>query len=138
MSSFVLIVDDNRDAADTLAQLVRCLGYSALAVYHGDTAIRQAAVQKPDLVLIDLKMPGPDGFAVADSIRRQPAGRHTLLVAVTGLTGDEAQRQAYAAGFDLYLTKPTRVEDLTRILNVIDNPAPVSRFADVPITLAAV
>ena len=123
MGAFVLIVDDNQDAADLLAQLIRCLGHQALAVYHGQTAIRQAAIQKPDLVLVDLNMPDMDGFTVADAIRQQSGGSHVVIVAVTGLKGEDAKRHAYEAGFDLYLTKPVSIEALIDLLAIRQAPS---------------
>ena len=119
MRDLILVVDNNRDSADLLIRLIRKLGYDARAIYDGSEAIRQTAIHAPDMLLIDLKMPGDDGFTVASSIRRQPGGDDVLLVALTALAGEDAQRLAYAAGFDLYLTTPTTVNELARVLNLL-------------------
>lgn len=119
MRDLVFVVDDNQDAADMLAKLIRRLGYDARAIYSGREAIKQAAIHNPDMVLSDLKMPEVNGFNVADGIRRQAGGEHVILVAVTGLTGEVAKKQAYAAGFDLYLTKPATVDALRDVLDIL-------------------
>ena len=76
------------------------------------------------MVLLDLGMPGLDGFEVAAGIRRQPGGSQVVIVAITGLTGEDAKQHAFAAGFDLYLTKPASLEALADVLDILDPPAP--------------
>ena len=122
MSDFVLVVDDNRDAADLLAELVRHCGFEVLAVYDGQEAIRRAAIHSPDMVLLDLGMPDVDGFDVAAGIRGQPSGSHVVIVAITGLTGEDAKRHAYEAGFDLFISKPVSIAVLTEVLAILDPP----------------
>ena len=120
MSDLVLVIDDNRDAADMLTEVIRKLGHEALAAYEGREAIKQAAIHHPDMVLCDLKMPDMDGFNVASGIRRQPHGEHALLVALTGMTGEVVKRHAYAAGFDLFIIKPASIVSLQEVLDILD------------------
>ncbi|MFC5571206.1 response regulator [Lysobacter yangpyeongensis] len=102
----VLVVDDNQDAADTLATMVRMLGHAAEAIY--DPCAVEDAVQRlqPDLVFLDLGMPGRSGFDVARSLRAQSGGAALRLVAVTGWGQAEDRRRSLDAGFDQHLVKP--------------------------------
>ena len=87
----VLVVDDNRDAADSLSMLVNLWGNDARAAYEGVAALEMMLVQQPDVVLLDLSMPKMDGCQVARRLRQQTAFADTLLIAVTGWT-DQAHR----------------------------------------------
>ncbi len=103
----VLIVDDNTDAAETLSVLMRTLGTNEVqTAANGADALHAGGSFAPDIVLLDLKMPGMDGFEVARRIRQEPWGAHTLLVALTGYGHDEHRRRTREAGFDRHLTKP--------------------------------
>jgi CheY-like chemotaxis protein len=126
----VLVVDDDRATADTLALLVQSLGCDALAVYDGQSAVDQVSEFQPDMALVDIGMPQRDGYDTVAGIRRQSAGTHVILVAVTGWSRDEDKRRAYEAGFDLHVTKPMRIETLRELLGLLDpethaGPAPV-------------
>jgi CheY-like chemotaxis protein len=126
----VLIVDDDRATADTLALLVQSLGCDALAVYDGQSAVEKIAEFEPDMALIDIGMPMRDGYDTVAGIRQHPSGTHVILVAVTGWSRDEDKRRAYEAGFDLHVTKPMRIETLRELLGLLDpethaRPAPV-------------
>ncbi len=120
MKERILVVDDDRATADTMALLVRTLGCEAKAVYSGEAAIDQITDFEPDMALIDIGMPKCDGYETAAGIRRQPGGTHLILVAVTGWSRDEDKRRAYDAGFDLHVTKPMRVETLKELLGLLD------------------
>lgn len=101
----LLIVDDCHDAADSLAMLTQIWGYDAVAVYDGASALDRMPVELPDVMLVDLGMPGVDGNRVAREVRSRGASRPTL-VAVSGY-GDLAHRRAATeAGFDHYILKP--------------------------------
>jgi len=103
----VLIVDDNRDAADTLSLVVQTLGANEVRTeFSGAAALDAMPEFRPDVVLLDLKMPGMDGYEVARRIRATPWGRQLLLVALTGLGQEEHKRRSKEAGFDHHLTKP--------------------------------
>jgi CheY-like chemotaxis protein len=120
VSERILIVDDDRATADTLSLLIRTLGCEAKAVYSGQAAVDAIAAFEPDMALIDIGMPGRDGYATVAGIRQQPGGTHVILVAVTGWGRDEDKRRAYDAGFDLHVTKPMRLETLKELLGLLD------------------
>ena len=129
MTERVLVVDDNRDAADTLAREIVELGCEAKAVYDGTQAIEVAATFLPDMALIDLRMPGLDGYETASRIRKQCRSAYVILVAVTGWTQEESQRRAYDCGFDLYIIKPMSVETLRELLALLDPAIAASEHA---------
>jgi CheY-like chemotaxis protein len=102
----VLLADDNSDAADALAELLRLEGHEVHTATHGLQAAEMAIALRPDVVVLDIGMPGLNGYEVAQRIRAQPWGAEPLLVAATGW-GQEGDRQkATTAGFDRHLTKP--------------------------------
>jgi CheY-like chemotaxis protein len=102
----VLLADDNHDAVDVLAELLRMDGHVVHTANDGLSAAELAAKVKPDVLVLDIGMPGLNGYELAQHIRAQPWGLRPLLVAATGW-GQEGDRQkALAAGFDLHLTKP--------------------------------
>jgi CheY-like chemotaxis protein len=102
----VLVVDDNRDAADTLAMLLRGLGHVVETAYDGELALVAARRIRPDVIFLDIALPGMDGFRVAEELRRDSNFARTLLVAVTGLANDEHRDRSHAVGIDVYLIKP--------------------------------
>lgn len=114
----VLVVDDNHDAADTLAMLLEFMGSSEVRVVNsGQAALDQVAVFHPDVVLLDIGMPGMDGHEVARRIRSQPQFASTRLVALTGWGQDEDRRRTRESGFDHHLTKPVDIASLQSLLN---------------------
>ncbi len=113
----VLVVDDNEDAAKTLASLVGIWGYKAHTAFNGFTALVEATDFRPDVVLCDLVMPGIDGCKVAESLRRHAALSGTLLVAVTAYGDEDHRRRAARAGFHAHLVKPVDPDGLHRLLN---------------------
>jgi signal transduction histidine kinase/CheY-like chemotaxis protein len=111
----VLVVDDNRDAADSLSLLLATLGHHTKTVYGGAAALEMAAEFHPDTIFCDLGMPVISGFEVAARLRsewRCPP----VLVAITGWGTDEDKRRASEGGFDLHITKPISSEDLEAVL----------------------
>ena len=114
----VLIVDDNTDAARTLGMLVETLGKNEVHVaYNGDDALRIAQEHRPDIVLLDLKMPGMDGYEVARRLRSESWGRDLTLVALTGWALEDHRRRSRDAGFDRHLTKPADISALAAVLS---------------------
>ena len=120
MTERILVVDDNRDTADSLARLIRSLGYEAKAVYDGRHAIEEAPLFLPDMALIDIGMPGLNGYETVSQIRQQVGNMHTILVAVTGWSRDEDKQRAYESGFDLHVAKPMNAETLKELLALVD------------------
>jgi signal transduction histidine kinase/CheY-like chemotaxis protein len=113
----ILIVDDNNDAAETLRELMRALGAGeVLTASNGADALAAAARLRPDIVLLDLSMPGMDGYELARRIRSEPWGKHVLLVALTGWGQEQHRRRSKEAGFDHHLTKPADPEALRAVL----------------------
>jgi CheY-like chemotaxis protein len=113
----VLVVDDNRDAADACASLLELSGHQVQTVYTGRQALELAQTFRPDAVLLDIGLPDLNGYKVARKLRAQPWGRAILLVAVTAWGQAEDRRRAFEAGFDHHLTKPVAtatVESLFR------------------------
>ncbi len=112
----VLVVDDNRDAADSLALLLQLGGHDTRTEYSGADALRVAAAFRPELVFCDLGMPGMNGHEVARSLRAQPHTASAILVALTGWGSEEDRRRTRLAGFDHHLVKPVALEMLEGVL----------------------
>ena len=102
----VLVVDDNRDVADTTATILRLSGCDTHVAYDGRTGLDAVERLQPDAVLLDIGLPGLDGYQVAERLRAQPAYRKTLVVAVSGYGQDEDRIRSKAAGFDYHVVKP--------------------------------
>lgn len=111
-TSRILVVDDNRDAADTLAELLRLQGHAVSLAYEGAQALALAERERPDVVLLDLGLPGMDGLEVARRLRAAPATARSRLIALTGYGQDSDRRATALAGFDAHLTKPVDVQAL--------------------------
>jgi PAS domain S-box-containing protein len=111
----VLVVDDNEDAAETLAELVELFGHEAEVAYDGPSAVAKARTSRPDLVLCDIGLPGMDGYAVARELRADRA-TGVQLVAVSGYARPEDVAKAARAGFDSHVAKPLDPEKLERVL----------------------
>ena len=113
----VLVVDDNRDAAETLTTFLEMLGWQARTAYDGNDALAAAQSFAPDVVLLDIGLPGMDGYEVARALRADPQVGRARLIALTGWGAEDDRRRAMAAGFDHHLTKPVDLgvlEDLLR------------------------
>lgn len=114
----VMAVDDNVGAACLLGRLIRKLGNHTVELAHdGPTVLERVADFRPDLILLDIGLPGMDGYQIASALRQQPVGRDAMLVALTGYGQDEDRRKSQRAGFDEHLTKPIDVETLRKILH---------------------
>jgi PAS domain S-box-containing protein len=112
----LLVVDDNADAADTLALLLDDQGFDVRVVYDGAAALLEAADFQPDAVVLDLGMPGLDGYTTCQRLRALPRGLSTTIVAVSGWAQDEDRRRSAMAGFDSHLMKPVEIERLIQVL----------------------
>jgi CheY-like chemotaxis protein len=113
----VLVVDDNKDVADSLATLIGVLGHQATQAYDGASAIEKAAAELPDAVFLDIGMPNVDGYDVARQLAAMRTSPDFRLIAVTGFSDQPHRDQATDAGFTDYLVKPYVSEDVMRILS---------------------
>jgi len=113
----VLVVDDNRDAADTLQSLFQLEGYAAKVAYGGAQALAAVDMAWPQLVVMDLGMPDMDGYEAARQIRQRAQGREVLLIALTGWGQGEARARTEQAGFDHHLTKPVDFAAIAALLH---------------------
>lgn len=113
----VLVVDDNADAADTLAEVVRLLGCDARVCYDGASALAAVRAEPPDVCLLDLTMPELDGLELAGLIRAQIGRRPMLLVATTALGSLEDRTATALAGFHFHLVKPVTATTLQAALD---------------------
>ena len=112
----VLIVDDNADAADSLAVLLSMEGHETQTIHSAREAIVRAESFQPHVILLDIGLPEMDGYEVARRIRELPGGREVKLVAVTGYGGPEDRMRTRAAGFDAHLLKPPDLAMLARVI----------------------
>ena len=112
----VLIADDNRDAADSISMLLQMAGHEVTVAYDGQQALESIETLRPEAALLDIGMPGLDGFEVARRVRLDIRLRNTLLIAVTGWGQASDKSRALAAGFDLHFTKPVEPATLIDLL----------------------
>jgi CheY-like chemotaxis protein len=112
----VLIVDDNEDSANSLALILKLGGHETASVYSASAALECAVSFKPDVVLLDIGLPGMDGYEVAQKMRELPGLRDVRLVAVTGYGRSDDRLRARDAGFDDHLTKPVELPVLEKTL----------------------
>jgi CheY-like chemotaxis protein len=116
----VLVVDDNRDAAESLGMVLHLLGAQVHVVCSGPDALEALGTHRPAVVLLDIGMPGMDGYEVARRIREQPDFRDVTLVALTGWGQEEDRRRSRTAGFDYHLVKPADVTALKTLMNSLE------------------
>lgn len=112
----VLVVDDNRDAADTLADLLRLYGADVRVCYDAGSALETVREFPYDAAVLDVHMPGIDGCELARRLHASPGARRVLLVALTGVSDPAARKRTAEAGFDLHLTKTAAPEVLIAAL----------------------
>ncbi|MFC4273725.1 ATP-binding protein [Achromobacter aloeverae] len=116
--SRILLIDDNVDAAHTLRQLLEDAGHVVAEAHTGERGVAVAKLFAPNVVVIDIGLPGIDGFQVAQEIRAQPATSASLLVALSGYTSDAMRQRGHDAGFDRYLTKPADIDTLEEMIRI--------------------
>jgi DNA-binding response OmpR family regulator len=107
----VFVVDDNRDAADTLGMYLSLEGYDVRVAYDGDEAIEEAHQFQPEVALLDIGLPGKDGYEIARAMRSE-RDDDVMLIAVTGYTSEDDVARARAAGFDHHFSKPPNLPAL--------------------------
>jgi CheY-like chemotaxis protein len=112
----ILVVEDDRDVADMLGQLLRLYGHDVVVTYTGPSGLKAAETWLPEAVICDIGLPGIDGYAVVRELRRNPATAGARMIAVTGYDSTEHRRRSSTAGFDAHLTKPTDPDALRELL----------------------
>ncbi len=116
MGHRILIVDDNRDAAESLARLLQRSGHEIMIEYDGLAALGSAEAFRPAVVLLDLGLPGLDGLEVARRIRGEAWGKDVRLIATTGWGSAADRRRSSDAGFDHHMVKPVDLDELEKVL----------------------
>lgn len=119
----VLVVDDNCDAADTLALMVEMLGHDVRRLYDPHEVVAEVARFRPELLFLDVGMPGLSGYDLACTLRKTDGGKEITIVAVTGWGQPEDRRMTRAAGFDEHLIKPPAFDAIQRLCNTLLLPA---------------
>jgi CheY-like chemotaxis protein len=114
----ILVIEDNRDSADSLRLLLECYGYEVAVAYTGHDGVQATEQYHPDVVLCDIGLPGLDGYGVARRLRANPATAKARLLAVTAYAQDEDRCRSHEAGFEHHLVKPVDPDALRRVLNV--------------------
>lgn len=105
----ILVVDDNLDAATTLARILKLSGHEVEIVHDGATAVIAARRMRPAFIFLDIGLPGLDGFQVYESLKREPGLERARVIVVTGSASEEDRRRLRDAGVDYYLVKPVDV-----------------------------
>lgn len=113
----ILVVEDNADSARRLRSIIHLWGHDTRIAYDGIEAIDLAREYQPDVVLLDISLPGMDGYAVARVLREAPELHHAKILAMTGHGFEEDQRKAIEAGFDRHLLKPLELDLLEVLLS---------------------
>jgi DNA-binding response OmpR family regulator len=116
MNHRILVVDDNRDNAESLARLLQLMGHETAIAYDGLSAVDSVDAFRPEIVLLDVGLPGLDGYEVARRIRAQSWGKDMTLIAVTGWGQAEDRRRSREAGFDHHMVKPVDFGELGKVL----------------------
>ena len=128
----VLVVDDNVDGAQSLARVLQICGHDTRTAHDGPEALDAARLFQPEVVLLDIGLPGMNGYEVAKRLRADPALSGALVVALTGWGSEDDKRQSKEAGFDFHLTKPVEVSAIANIL-AIGSGARIGTAGDLPI-----
>jgi len=115
----LMVIDDNKDAAESMSMLFELWGHQVLCAYDGRAALEAAAKYHPDAVFLDIGLPGMDGYEVAERLREQPESAHAVLVAITGYGQDEDRRRSREVGIDHHLVKPVAPETLHKLLDTL-------------------
>jgi PAS domain S-box-containing protein len=116
----LMVIDDNKDAAESMSMLFELWGHEVICVYDGRAALAEAARYRPDAVFLDIGLPGMDGYQFAERLRELPESAGTVLVAITGYGQDEDRRRSRQAGIDHHLVKPVAPDTLQRLIDSLD------------------
>lgn len=118
----VLIADDDADTVTTHAMLLRSSGYDVRTAFDGSTVLEVALGYRPNVILLDIGLPGRNGYEVAKQLRQLPTFKNTLLVAITGYGQEKDRQNSQLAGFDHHLVKPVKFKDILKILETVTEP----------------
>jgi CheY-like chemotaxis protein len=121
----ILVVDDNRDTATTCAMLLKSLGHDVATAYDGLAALEQARTVKPQILFLDIGLPGMNGYELARTLRAEGFERETLI-AVSGYGQPEDRRRSRDAGFDHHLVKPVDQAALVSVMEGVEESEPVA------------
>jgi PAS domain S-box-containing protein len=126
----ILVIDDNAELAQGLSRLLKLLDYEVWMAHDGPSGIEAARGHRPDIVLLDIGLPGMDGYQVAEQLRREDFGKDVLLVALTGYGHEEDRRRASSVGFDQFVTKPVDYATLLTLLTAPGSAATSIRSSE--------
>ena len=115
----LMVIDDNKDAAESMSMLLELWGHEVMCAYDGQSALEAATQFRPDAVFLDIGLPGMDGYEIAERLRELPSASHTVLVAIPGYGQDEDRRRSRDAGIDHHLIKPVAPETLHKLLETL-------------------
>jgi CheY-like chemotaxis protein len=132
ISRSVLIVDDNRDLAVAMRDLISFLGHDAQAAFDGVDAIQLILKTRPDVAIVDLTLPGLSGYGVAGILREALGRDGQTLIAMSGHSGIKERQRAYDVGFDLFLVKPIDAVELENLLGAPDLREAIRSFQPQP------
>lgn len=113
----VLVVDDNKDAAESMSMLLEMWGHQVVYAYDGPTALETARRWQPEAVFLDIGLPGMDGYQLAERLRELPQGKDAILIAITGYGQDDDRRRSRRAGIDHHLVKPVAPDALRSLID---------------------
>ena len=116
----ILVVDDNRDGADSLSEMLRLMGNDTRTAYDGQQGVDMAGDFRPEVLLLDIGLPKLNGYEVCRRIREQPWGKSVVLIALTGWGQDDDRRRSREAGFDHHMVKPVHPHALMKMLAGLD------------------
>ncbi len=115
----ILLVDDNRDAADSLAMLLQSDGHDTHVAYDGATALERVESLQPEVILLDIGLPALNGYEVCQQIRARSSSRQAVVIAITGWGQESDRRKSRDAGFDAHLVKPVAYSELVTLVGQI-------------------
>ena len=116
----LMVIDDNKDAAESMSMLLELWGHEVVCAYDGRTALEAAAKYHPDAVFLDIGLPGMDGYEIAERLRERPESARAVLIAITGYGQDEDRRRSRDAGIHHHLVKPVAPETLHNLLDSLE------------------
>lgn len=116
----LLVVDDNRDAAESMSMLLEMWGHEVAYAYDGPSALRTAQQWRPQAVFLDIGLPGMDGYEVAERLRELPQAKGAVLIAITGYGQDDDRRRSQRAGIDHHLVKPVAPDALRKLIDSLE------------------